>query len=272
MTSSRGAYGLRILGLAGAAEWMQPLSASAPALRVEVEATADVDERESRVDGDAADLRLLGGGRLRMRRGDRAARFRFADTPPDEDLLHPYLAPAAALEQLWSGREALHAGAFAAGAGAVLLLAGKEGGKSTTLAWLAAECAVQVLADDLAVIADGSVLAGPRCLDLRGGSVLPADGLVVRGDRTRVTLARAPAQAPLAAAVVLRWGERVALEPVAPGDRLALLLPERMYSNRLAPDPSTILDLAALPMLELTRPRGERGLHDGAAALVRYFS
>src|SRR5204862_5782827 len=128
-------------------------------------------ERAS-LDGTAADLPLVGGGRLRMRRGDERAVFSFAELPPDEDLLHPYLAPAAALAHLWAGREALHGGAFATSAGAVALFAEKDGGKSTTLAWLAAEHRLPVLADDLVVLRNGAVLSAPRCLDLRRSSSL----------------------------------------------------------------------------------------------------
>lgn len=274
--SGEGAYGLVVHGLPGAAPWMQPLPADSPALRVEVSVLTQDGERESRLDERRADLRLVDRGRLQMHRDEGVARFSFPTPPPDADVLHPYLAPAAALAHLWAGREALHGGAFATDAGAVVLLAGKEGGKSTTLAWLNAQ-RVPVLADDLVVLSDGSLLAGPRCLDLRAaGALMPAgvagERSVRRAERIRLTLPPVRAATPLAASVVLRFGDRIAVEPVAPAERLGLLLPERMFAARVPADLSALLDVAARPMLALTRPRGEAGLREGIAALLGYLS
>jgi hypothetical protein len=75
---------------------------------------------------------------------------------------------------------------------------------------------------------------------------------------------------PLIATVVLRWGGRTSLEPVAAADRLRRLLPQRMYGHRVPADPQAILQLAALPMFTLTRPRGDAGLRDAAVALTDY--
>lgn len=273
-----GAYGLRITGLGDASAWMQALPVSAPALHVEALAEPDVDGSASRLGAEEADIRLVGGGRLRMRRGEPSVRFRFTAIPAADELLHPYLAPAAALTHLWAGREALHAGAFATPAGAVAMLAEKEGGKSTTLARLANEHAVSVLADDLVVIEDRSVLAGPRCLDVRAGDELAysrdANATVCKvrgGDRVRLTLASARAREPLAATVVLRWGPRVSLETVPPAERPRWLLAQRMYADRVAGDPGTLLDVCALPMFVLARPHGETGLAEAARALADYF-
>jgi hypothetical protein len=212
-----------------------------------------------------------------MRKGVEWVRFSFPDARTDGDVLHPFLAPAAALAHLWAGREALHGGAFASPAGAVALLADKEGGKSTSLAWLATEHCVPVLADDLVVVTQGAVLAGPRCLDLRPTSLLkpPLRARVRRmrkRDRLRLTLAPAPGEVPLAAIVVLRFGQRVTLRQVPPLERLGLLLPNRMFTDLVPGNPATILDMATLPMLVLTRPRGGAGLRIGAQALVDYFS
>jgi hypothetical protein len=271
-----GAYGLNIVGLAGAEEWMQALPRCSPPLRVETARDAAGNFERSSLDGTAADLRLVGGGRLRMRRGDERAVFSFPELPPDEDLLHPYLAPAAALAHLWAGREALHGGAFATSAGAVALLGEKEGGKSTTLAWLAVKHRLPVLSDDLVVLKSGAVLSGPRCLDLRRTRTL--DGLdldtarVVRSsERLRLSLPPTPSETPLIGSVVLRWGPRTRLEEPAAADRLRELLPHRMYGDRLGGDPSVLLQVAALPMLIVTRPRGEEGLREAALVLSDYL-
>jgi hypothetical protein len=44
-----------------------------------------------------------------------------------------------------------------------------------------------------------------------------------------------------------------------------------MYGDRLGGDPSALLQVAALPMLILTRPRGEEGLREAALALGNYL-
>ena len=233
MTADRphhlGAYGLRILGLPAAARWMQPQSSSAPSLTVEA-IQAPPDRSPSVLDETRADLSLLNGGRLRANREEPVARFALPVIPGDAELLHPYLAPAAALAWQWAGKEALHAGAFVGRAGAILLFGEKASGKSSTLAWLAAHRGVTVLADDLAVIDGDRVLAGPRSIDLRGSSgagqlgagELDAGELgatPVRTDRHRATLPPAPGSVALGGCVVLAWGSRLELEPVAPRRR-----------------------------------------------------
>jgi hypothetical protein len=49
----------------------------------------------------------------------------------------------------------------------VLVFGPKAAGKSTTLAWLAEHLGLTIISDDLAVVVDGAVLAGPRSIDLR---------------------------------------------------------------------------------------------------------
>jgi hypothetical protein len=272
-----GAYGFELRGVAVASSWLAPVPAGSPTLELEVAVGATV-RGSSRVEADRADISLVGGARLRMRRGDPRARFTFPGSPPPElDLLHPYLAPAAALAQLWAGNEALHAGAFVAPAGAVLVLAGKEGGKSTTLAWLATELGLPVLADDLAVIVRGSAVGGPRCLDLRPGAGAAGDagtpGDPVRdASRLRVPLGPAPPATPLAGGVVLEWGPAAAAAPVAAAERLRELARARMYGASVTGDPAALLELAALPMVRVRRPRGESGLSAAAALIRQRFS
>ncbi len=255
---------------------MHPVPDSSPSLQVEKHREV-TSAASSRVDASAADMRLLGGGRLRMQRGDGRARFSFREVPRDEVLLHPYLAPAAALAHMWTGNEALHGGAFATSQGAVAVLADKKGGKSTTLALLASAHGVPVLSDDLVIVREGAVLSGPRCIDLRArGSDhdlnLDTTRTVRNPARLRVPLPGVPASTPLIATVVLRWGGRMKLDAPIPADRLRELLPHRMYRHRLAGDPMTILRLAALPMVILTRPRGNSGLRHAASALTDYFA
>ena len=85
----------------------------------------------------------------------------------DLDLaVHPLLSTAAWMRARLLGLEVLHAGAVLTERGAWLVLADKEGGKSTLLARLNA-AGLPVVADDMAIIDAGRVYSGPRCLDLR---------------------------------------------------------------------------------------------------------
>jgi hypothetical protein len=188
---------------------------------------------------------------------------------PAQLLVHPFLAGPAMAVTWWEGRESLHGGAFVAGGAAWALVADKGSGKSTTLAWLARD-GIEVLADDLVVIGDGRALPGPRCIDVP----LPAaerfglcgDGRSARTAKRRMTLPPV-GDAPLAGLVHLSWGDRVEVCRVGVAERLGRLAPHR--GVRLAPrDPRVLVDLAALPALELRRPRGLDSVPAAAEALL----
>lgn len=263
-TSSLGAYGLRVDGLPGAHEWMQQVPEKAARVRLCVE-VGTASRRPSSYDHDAADLRLATGGRLIARRGSAEVRLILPAVPPDPDLLHPYLAPAAALIWRWGGREALHAGVFAGGDGAVLLLGDKEAGKSTTLAWLAGE-SVTVLADDLAVFDGNRVLSGPRSIDLRFG-----EGVSVRsGERHRVTIPPAPGSLPLAGVAVLEWGDQVEVTTLALTQRWGAFTPQRSFPA-LGADPVMLLELVSVPAFKVVRPRTPASVAETGRALMATF-
>ena len=270
-----GAYGLRIEGLAEAAGLMQPVAADATPLAItsRICAGGADHERPSEVSWEHADVRLLHGGRLRMRRGLPEVEFALPAPLATHELLHPYLAPAAALAQLWDGNEALHAGGFVVGNRAIVLLGDKERGKSTTLAWIAARYRLAVLADDLCIVADGAVLAGPRCLDVRSHPEIDVGGgKPVRDDRNRVTLGPAPAAVPIAGIVHLDWADQPRLVPVPIEKRFGSLFEHRMFNVHLNVDPVGFLGLAAVPMLTLARPTGAAGLAAGVELLLEHFS
>ncbi len=266
-----GTYGLRVSGLAGAERWMQPVPASAATLHVHV-TSARPDASPTRVDEREANIALIGGGRLLARRDEATVTFATAAELSPDELLHPYLAPAAALTWQWRGREALHAGALAIGEGAVLLLGDKEAGKSTTLAWLATRRSAIVLSDDLAVVVDGSVFAGPRSLDLRVPDAAGAGELpVVRGgDRVRLALGSAPLALPVAGVVVLAWGPRLEVRPVPVADRLGVLARQRSFPG-LPASGTELLDVAALPMVTVVRPRDAADVQATAVAILERF-
>jgi hypothetical protein len=267
-----GAYGFQLGGLPGAERWMQPQAAGSPVLHVTATQMA-ANRSPSRVDSISADISLLGGGRLLARRSENLIRYALPNIPSDPDLLHPYLAPGAALTWQWEGREALHAGVFATEAGAVLLSGRKEAGKSTTLAWLAETHGVTVIADDLAVIDNGRVLAGPRTIDLRSGPVAgPTERhpRVRDGQRLRMTLPPAPAPQAVIGSVILGWGPQLALTRVPPAERIAMLAAQRYF--RLEPDSRALLELAAQPMFTLIRPRAFSAVAEAGSALMRQFA
>ncbi|HVE73630.1 MAG TPA: hypothetical protein VNA30_00850 [Mycobacteriales bacterium] len=265
-----GAYGLRLTGSALPPERLVAVPSDAPVLRLSMRGGTEP-ERAARVDGDVADLPMLGGGRLVVDRRVGTAAFTTPQPLDPEDLAHPYLAPAAAAIQLWRGREALHGGAFAVDGRAVVVLGGREGGKSSTLAWLAAECGTTVLADDLVIVEEGGVWPGPRCLDLRPQtSAHFADrwqGALVRsGERVRLALGPAEDCLPVVAVVALEWGAEGRTELRA-GERLTRLTDQRMFQV-LQGDPDAVLGLAALPFTVLRRPRELQTLASTAAQLL----
>ena len=98
---------------------------------------------------------------------------------PDE-LVHPYLAPAAAVIGRWLGRESVHAGAIAVDGRALGVVGARGAGKSSTLAWWALDGG-EVLCDDLLVLDGRATFVGPRSIDLREDAADAARG---RGARS----------------------------------------------------------------------------------------
>jgi hypothetical protein len=196
---------------------------------------------------------LVTGGSLVLDRPARTATFYVPTRVGPEELVHPYLVPAAAVFSSWAGREAYHAGAFVVGGKAWALVADKAGGKSTTLAVLA-QLGIDVLSDDLLVLDQGTVRQGPRLIDLREPAAVHLSlGQPVEsgreGGRWRMSLA-GTTDAELAGWVVLRWGDGVGVRRLTVTERVALLIglgPTRAEA---------VLSLASLPAFELVRPRG----------------
>ncbi|MCI4064849.1 hypothetical protein MRQ36_20675 [Micromonospora sp. R77] len=212
-------------------------------------------------------VRLLADGRhLAVDRRSGTATFHGPPLTPDL-LAHPYLAAPAVVVNRWTGRETFHAGTFVRHGRAFAVLGSRTAGKSSLLAALAARD-VPVLADDVAVVHDGGVFAGPRCIDLRQpvpGLALP--GRTAReGSRTRVSLPPVATHVPLAGWIFLSWGPGPALARLPAADALGRLAAERSWPQ-LPSDPAVLLTLAALPAWELTRPR-EWGALEATCRLV----
>ena len=266
-----GAYGIRIAGLENAGEFLVPAEPDWPGL--ELVTTIGSSEAEAETVGDDhALLKLRNGGEIRVDRLAGRAEFVVPEPLGPAELVHPYLAPAAAVVARWSGRESFHGGAFVVDGGVWALLGDREAGKSTTLAWLAAN-ELPIVCDDMLIYEGGSTFAGPRALDLRQE---PASrlgigeyiGIVGARERWRFVLPQVAERLPLRGFVYLAWADELAITEVAPGDRLARLFVHA--GLRLPPiRPEVVLDLVTLPAFELGRPHGWDSLSGAGELLLR---
>jgi hypothetical protein len=213
-----------------------------------------------------ATLRLRTGGEIQLEREPGSALFRTPRTLRTEELVHPFLAPAAAVFGYWLGRESFHAAAFVAGGGVWALLGDRGSGKSSTAAWLAL-AGHEIVCDDMLILDGATALPGPRAVDLRPEPARELGvgeplGVVGARERWRLRLGPVASGLPLRGWVMLEWGSEVEARPLRGADRLARVAGER--GTRLPPtDPAALLDLAALPAWVLRRPHGWSSL--GAA-------
>ena len=209
---------------------------------------------------DHARVRLAAGGRVDIERVPGRAMFTMPARPSAAELVHPYLASVAAVAARWLGNESFHAGAVEYDGGAWVLLGGKTAGKSSLLATLAL-AGHAVVTDDVAVVhRDCLVSAGPRLIDLRAEAAAQLGvgrplGKVGLRERWRMDIRSVPSELPLRGFIELVWGDGPEITRVPAARRVARLVEQRVI-HRLPPrDPAFLLELAALPMLELRRPR-----------------
>ena len=232
---------------------------------------APAGEPEEHVGDAEARLRLRSGGEIRIDRGAGTVLYRVPHAVRADELVHPYLAPAAAVIARWMGRESMHAGAFAEGGSALGVVGAREAGKSSTMAHLA-QAGVDVLCDDMLIVDGARPLAGPRSIDLREDAARrlgagEAIGLTGARERWRLRLEPVAEGSVLRGWAFLAWGERVEARPLGAAERLARLAGER--GLRLPPlRPEALLELTSLPAWEVSRPR-EWGSLPRAADLLR---
>jgi hypothetical protein len=206
-----------------------------------------------------------------MRREPLEATFHLDRVLDADALLHPYLAMPAGIAGHWLGRQVFHGGAFVVDGHAWGVVGDKEGGKSSTLAWLD-QHGVAVLADDLLVVDQGRALPGPRCIDLRteaatalgvGDRIDGADGR----DRWRMRTRASASSAPLRGWIFLDWANAQSVDAVPPSDRVSRVLSHRSVLTVDA-DPLAFLELASRPCLVFARPRGLDRMGDAIEALL----
>jgi hypothetical protein len=217
-----------------------------------------VDEVTEELTDRSARLRAPDGGWTLIDRDRQRTCFQTPAPPAGEAIVHPYLSSTAVVAGHWLGRTVFHGGAVEVGGRAWIVVGGRESGKSSLLHGLHVR-SVAVLADDVAVVDAGQVLAGPRCLDLRRsaaehfGAGRPI-GQIGRRERWRVDLPPAPTSVPLAGWVALGWADDPDVVELAPPDRLRLLLGHRAL-RAPAVTPNRILELTAYPAVVVARPR-----------------
>ena len=256
MATAQGAYGFRVNGVDPARHLLVDVPAEWPSLTLRSRLGFDPGQ-PARVDQNMARLRVHDGLlEIDRRRGE--AVFTGRSRPTAEALVHPHLAPVAAIAARWRRRESFHAGAVILGDGAWAVMGAKGAGKSSLLAWLALG-GHSVVTDDLLVIDEhANALAGPRSIDLRESGarrlgVGESLGVVGARERYRMVLDAVPAAVPLRGFIRLAWGGPATVTPVPPAWRPAELAAQRAV--RLVPrDPDLLVKLSALPMVELRRP------------------
>jgi hypothetical protein len=269
-----GAYGLRLENVERARPLLVPAEPSWPRLRIRRRIGLTQARHEHVTESDAT-LKLQNGGEIAIDRRRGEATFLLPHRVGTAELVHPLLAPVAAIMAFWLERHSFHAGAFVVDGKAWALFGERGAGKSTTVAQLALE-GVPIVCDDMLILDGPDALAGPRSVDLRGGAAerLGAGeylGMVGARERWRLPVGDVPVRAPLAGWVSLAWGPQVEAAPLRVSERLARLAAAR--GARLPPrDPDAFLELATLPAWELRRPRRWSSLADGVARLLETVS
>jgi len=211
---------------------------------------------------------------LEMWRDPLRARFTGRHRLDSHALVHPFLALAAATAAHWLDREAFHAGAFRLGDEAFAVLGEKDAGKSTAMCHLATR-GIDVLADDLVVLENGDVLAGPNSIDLRPGAAHRLGvgknlGMIGARERWRVITGVSEPRTRLAGWITLRWGATVELRKIPATNLLATLLASTTLRLPTR-DPERMLALAALPAYELRRPQRWEALDSASTLLIEHL-
>ena len=242
-----------------------------PSIELRVRVSAASPAPAEYLGADMASLNVRPRGCVVIDRLRQNAVFTLPTRPTATALVHPHFAAVAAVSSLWRGRDSFHAGAFVAD-GRVWGLLGEKGfGKSSTLAALARR-GVPVLSDDVLVLDGDTAFAGPRSLDLRAdaarrlGTGQPL-GVVGERERWRMPLGTIESELPFLGWVRLRWSEVPRVRELRGSERLRELLVSRALHTP-PPDMAALIDYAARPFFELSRPRDWSSMEDGLRRLL----
>ena len=257
MNCSQGAYGFRITGLPDAGSLLAAASPDWPSVALSLD-LGELEAEDEHLDDDRARLHLRTGGWIELEREPGRARYVVPAPLSADALVHPYLAPAAAVFAHWHGREGVHGGALALGNTAWGVVGDRVGGKSSLLAALAAS-GTDVVCDDVLVVDGQTVYTGPRIVDLREDAAVAlgvGEAVADAGARERWRLRLPALDRPLRLGgwLFTEWSGDLALRRLAASETLP-----RLYRNRsitIPPrNPAAFLQLSALPAWELRRPR-----------------
>lgn len=260
--SSLGAYGFR-LSCPQAEDPLPNLigvDPSSPVVTVSWRHASTVRDIEE-VEEDRVAYGFRGATTYYVDRDPPAIRFDIPYVPSSAALVHPLLTIGVSVLARWRGDVTLHAGAFETPAGGWGVMGTREAGKSSILASIG-ERGHPVVADDLLAVQNGSIWAGPSCVDLRPDTVgrfASAVSMGMVGGRLRYRLPTPPGRArvPLKGFFVLDWNQDsdIRIEPLSAQDRVQWLYRQEYIRLVGFPDPAKLLPLIALPAWRLTRPR-----------------
>src|SRR5712691_7412903 len=270
-----GAYGLRVEGVSHSVRrLLGPADPSWPSVLVRGGISHSEDE-QAFVSQTHARVGLPGGGEITVERTPMVAEIRPSSRPRDDELLHPYLGYVAAIVSRWLGRDCVHAGAFVVDDGVWAMVGERQAGKSSMLGWLAAQ-GYDIVCDDVLVIADEQVFAGPRVVDLRpeAAEILGVGtpiGLVGARERWRLEVGPIPTQFPLRGWIFLGWSSQVEVRRASAARRLSTIK-EQLSLFTTPRDPTSLLDLASLPAFDVHRPLGWGSMIEAADRLLDAIS
>ena len=233
---------------------------------------------EEFIDDSRARIRSEPSGWVDVDRAGYTSTLHLPRQPGPAEIAQPFLGSTAVVAAHWSGRHSFHAGAFVAHGRAWAILGTKGAGKSSLLGALSLR-GLAILADDVLVVDERlRGLAGPRCIDLRREAsqalgVGETLGVVGTRERWRMDLQPVEPEVPLGGWVHLEWGEPE-IQRVTAQERVQELF-ANLALRAQSHDPavlSRLMELFALPMLCVRRPRDIGGIDETAERLYDYLA
>ena len=269
----RGCYGFRVTGVPARPRSPRRRARQlAHALAAHTSGPAEAPPRRTSSDPSVRALTMHGGW-IAIERSPSRATFHVPTPPPDRDLVHPYLAPAAAVAARWAGRESFHAGRGDPRRRRVgdprrqgereehdarLDGARRAGPCSRTTCWWSTGM-------ERSPVLAASTCGEPSAERLGAGDPL---GVVGVRERWRVGLGPVPRAVPLRGWITLAWDDEIGVDAAtAARSGCSRLMPFR--SVRVAPErPERLIELSSLPVLRLRRPRRWEALPEAGGRLL----